>query len=179
MHPSLERLHGNYAQVLRGLSLRAVEDYPGNDPTRWNARQIVEHLTLTYQSSSAVFHERLAKGRPTQAKPSAYQRVQQFFVCQFGFIPAGRPAPPEVIPSAIASAPLDGNDLSARLQAELQAMDALLAACQGQFMEKKFATHQILGPISADQWRRFHLAHGRHHLKQLRRLHSEIANLPK
>ncbi len=122
MHSALERLHAGYAQLLTGRSAEVLEIHPGNDAARWNARQIVEHLILTYRSSSAVFRERLAKGRPTQSQPRPYQRVQQFFVCRFRFIPAGRPAPPDVIPVIGARESVDGNQLSARLQAELQAM---------------------------------------------------------
>jgi hypothetical protein len=170
MYPGLERLHGGYAQLLIGLSSQVLEIHPANDPARWNARQIIEHLILTYQSSSAVFRDRLAKDRPTQAQPKPYQRVQQFFVCQFGYFPAGRLAPPEVIPSASACEPLTGDTLAADLQSNLQFMDEILVACEERFGEKKFATHQVLGPLSARQWRRFHVAHGRCHLKQLRRL---------
>jgi hypothetical protein len=170
MHPSLEQLHAAYAQLLHGHSNQALETHPNNDPARWNARQIVEHLILTYRSSSAVFRERLAKGRPTQSQSKPYQRIQQFFVCRCGYFPTGRPAPPDVIPTANAAEPLDGNDICSRLQAELQAMDELLITCEQQFGEKKFATHQVIGPISAQQWRKFHVAHGRHHLKQIRSL---------
>ena len=110
MHPSLEQLHAGYAQLLTGPSAQAVEIHPSNDPARWNARQIVEHLILTYQSSSAVFRERLAKGRPTQSQPKPYQRIQQFFVCRFGYFPTGRPAPPESSRRPVPAEPLDGND---------------------------------------------------------------------
>jgi len=175
MHSSLEQLHAGYAEVLQTLSAQAIEVHPANDLARWNARQIVEHLILTYQSSSAVFRERLAKGRSTQSRPSAWQRVQQLFVCRFGFIPEGRPAPRDVVPSASAGEPLDGNDLSAKLHVGLRSMDEALVLCEEQFGEKKFATHQFIGPLSAGQWRRFHIAHGRHHLKQLRRLHAEVS----
>jgi len=168
MHSSLEQLHTSYAQALQGLSSQAIEVHPANDQARWNARQIVEHLILTYQSSSAVFRERLAKGRPTQSQPKPYQRVQQFFVCRFGYFPTGRPAPPGVTPASSASEPLGGDALAARLQSELQSMAEILVACEEQFGEKRFATHQVLGPISAQQWRKFHVVHGTHHLKQLR-----------
>lgn len=170
MHPSLEQLHTSYAKLLRGRSAEVLEIHPANDPTRWNARQIVEHLILTYQSSSVLFCERLAKGRPTQSQPKPYQRVQQFFVYRFGYFPTGRPAPPGVTPAASPSELLDGEALAARLQSELKAMDDRLVICEEQFGEKKFATHQVLGPISAQQWRRFHVVHGVHHLKQLRSL---------
>ena len=170
MHPSLEQLCDDYAQLLHGRSSQALEIHPSNDPARWNARQIVEHLILTYRSSSTVFRERLAKGRPTQSRPKPYQRIQQFFVCRFGYFPTGRLAPPDVIPTANATEPLDGNDICSRFQAELEVMDELLIACEQQFGEKKFATHQVIGPISVQQWRKFHFAHGRHHLKQIRSL---------
>jgi hypothetical protein len=170
MHSALEQLHASYGQLLMGQSAQALEVHPANDPTRWNGRQIVEHLILTYRSSSAVFGERLAKGRATQSQPKPYQRVQQFFVCRFGYFPTGRPAPLGVTPMASPSEILDGEALGARLQSELQAMDNQLVVCEEQFGEKKFATHQVLGPISAQQWRRFHVAHGTHHLKQLRSL---------
>jgi hypothetical protein len=29
--------------------------------------------------------------------------------------------------------------------------------------------HVILGPLTVKQWKKFHLAHGLHHLKQIRR----------
>src|SRR5271167_4004645 len=126
MHSSFERLHAGYAQLLIGRSSEALEIHPDKDPACWNARQIVEHLILTYHSSSAVFRERLAKGRPTQSQPKPYQRIQQFFVCRFGYFPTGRPAPQDVIPAADATEPLDGNDICSRFQAELEAMDELL-----------------------------------------------------
>ncbi len=170
MHSSLEQLHAGYAEFLTGRSAKVLEIHPGNDPARWNARQIVEHLILTYQSSCGVFRERLAKGRPTQSQPKPYHRIQQFFVCRFGYFPTGRLAPPNVIPTASPAEPLDGNDICSRLHAELEAMDKLLIACEEQFGDKKFATHQVIGPIAAQQWREFHLAHGRHHLKQIRSL---------
>jgi len=170
MHASLDELHASYAQLLQEQTAQALEVHPINDPSRWNARQIVDHLILTYRSSSAVFRERLAKGRPTQSKPGAYQSVQQFFVCRFGFFPTGRPAPPGVVPAAIPSEPLNGEALAANMQTELEAMDELLIACEEQFGARKFATHQILGPISVEQWRKFHVVHGAHHLKQLRSL---------
>jgi hypothetical protein len=88
-------------------------------------------------------------------------------------------APPGVIPAVIDSEPLDGTAISARLHDDLWAMDELLIACEEQFGRRRFSTHQVLGPISADQWRRFHVVHGRHHLKQLRQLISDVKNLPK
>jgi hypothetical protein len=170
MHASLAHLHAGYARLLQKQTPQALEIHPGNDSSRWNARQIVEHLVLTYRSSSAVFRERLAKGRPTQSDPGAYQNVQQFFVCRFGFFPAGRQAPAGVIPAASSSELLDGGELAVKMQSALQSMDEILVVCEERFGGRRFATHLVLGPLSAEQWRKFHVVHGTHHLKQLRSL---------
>jgi hypothetical protein len=34
--------------------------------------------------------------------------------------------------------------------------------------------HPILGPLTAAQWRKFHLVHGLHHTKQVLRLRHEM-----
>ena len=169
MQPSLEQLHSDFARTLKGKTAATLADRRRSDPSRWNSRQIVEHLLLTYRSSSSHFDERLHKGRPTQATPSAYQRLQQLFVCRLGYFPDGQPAPAAVIPS-IAPDLLDGDSLSTLLGTSLQAMDELLIACADCFGKERFASHHILGPLSADQWRKFHVVHGRHHLKQLRQI---------
>jgi hypothetical protein len=50
----------------------------------------------------------------------------------------------------------------------LVAMDATLADAEKRFGTRvKLLDHPVLGPLSADQWRRFHRTHARHHLKQV------------
>lgn len=170
MHVSLEQLHARYARLVEGRSSEALEVHPANDRGCWNARQIVEHLILTYQSSGAVFQKRLDKGRPTQTRPTMKQRGPRLVVLGLGFMPRGQTAPSMVMPGANAGPQLDGTALLNAMRSELEKMDELLTLCERQFGEQQMATHQILGPLSASQWRRFHVTHGRHHLKQMRRL---------
>jgi hypothetical protein len=35
--------------------------------------------------------------------------------------------------------------------------------------------HPILGPFSIAQWRKFHLVHGLHHVKQIQRLKDKVS----
>jgi hypothetical protein len=50
-------------------------------------------------------------------------------------------------------------------------MDSIIARCEEQLGSRcKLLDHPILGPLTASQWRKFHLVHGLHHVKQLRRL---------
>jgi hypothetical protein len=47
-------------------------------------------------------------------------------------------------------------------------MDDALAKCEKQFGNgKKIADHPVLGPIPISGWRKFHLLHTRHHMKQI------------
>jgi hypothetical protein len=50
-------------------------------------------------------------------------------------------------------------------------MDAMIARCEKQQgRSRKLLDHPILGPLTGNQWRKFHLVHGLHHVKQIRRL---------
>jgi hypothetical protein len=50
-------------------------------------------------------------------------------------------------------------------------MDEVIRQCEEKIGRgTKLLDHPILGPLTASQWRKFHLVHGLHHGKQLRRL---------
>jgi hypothetical protein len=170
--PSFVKLQAAVVRELSILSAADLERHPGGDPARWNARQIVEHLLLTYRLSGKVFTERLAKGRPTLAQVNRRQLIARFMVLRLGRFP-GRPlAPANVTPSTIPCEMVDGSCLAEQFAVELQVMDELLGRCEEQFARNRFATHQILGPLCAEEWRRFHVVHSRHHLKQIVRTKS-------
>jgi hypothetical protein len=62
-----------------------------------------------------------------------------------------------------------------KVQAEISGwiaeMDKLIGECEERFGSgRKLLDHPILGPLTGAQWRKFHLVHGRHHLKQIRAL---------
>jgi hypothetical protein len=49
----------------------------------------------------------------------------------------------------------------------LLAMDEGLTRAEEMFGRQRFASHTVLGPLSAEQWTKFHLVHGKHHVKQI------------
>ena len=52
---------------------------------------------------------------------------------------------------------------------ELQKMGLGLDDCERRFgVRTKILDHPILGPLTAEQWRKFHWIHGRHHARQIR-----------
>jgi hypothetical protein len=55
--------------------------------------------------------------------------------------------------------------------AKIAAMDAIIAQCEVRFGSRvQLLDHPILGPLTATQFRKLHLVHGQHHLKQLLQL---------
>ena len=167
MHPSFADLQAAFARELAGLSVEEVEWHADGSQERWNSRQIVEHLLLTYCSSSKVFLQRLEKGRPTLSQPTRRQRIARFVVLRAGKFPGRPQAPAHVTPSVIPCEVRAGCSLAIKFSEELQVMDEVLSRCEERFAGDRFATHQILGALSAEEWRRFHVVHSRHHLSQL------------
>ena len=86
-----------------------------------------------------------------------------FYVARLGLLPSGRKAPNQTVPS-------NGVGIQSLRQFNdaLVAMDASLADAEKRFGSTvKILDHPILGPLNARDWRRVHLAHARHHLKQI------------
>jgi len=52
---------------------------------------------------------------------------------------------------------------------ELQRMSLGLGDCERRFgVRTKIMDHPFLGPLTADEWRKFHWVHARHHARQIR-----------
>lgn len=55
--------------------------------------------------------------------------------------------------------------------ATIQQMDEIITRCEAMIgSHVKLLDHPILGPLTAVQWKKLHLVHGLHHVKQIRRL---------
>jgi hypothetical protein len=81
-------------------------------------------------------------------------------------IPAGLKAPAIVQPKG-----LPPEQVRNEIGEKMAAMDAIIAQCEARFgRHVKLLDHPILGPLNALQWRKLHVVHGQHHLKQLLRL---------
>lgn len=167
MHPLLDQTRELLAAPLAGCSAEQVGRHPGGDPARWSAQQIIEHLSATWRSTANGIEDRLQKNRPLRTRPTLAQRGRQLAVCECGFVPRRRKAPPAVQPGESAE-PLTGDELIARLSATLSAMDRVLNRIEPQAKGAPVLTHFLLGPLNVRQWRRFHRVHARHHVKQIK-----------
>ena len=131
---------------------------------KWSPAQILEHLYRTYRGTNYGIAKCLEKGTPLVTPATLKHRIGAFLVCDLGYVPSGRKSPERAIPQ--------GMPLEEVLQAifpEIQLMESGLANLESKFGAKtKVLDHLLIGPLTTDQWRKFHLAHGRHHARQIR-----------
>jgi hypothetical protein len=164
MNSTLLQFQSEIASSLRGLDATQTQHRQPSCPNKWSIQQIIEHLLLTYSSTETAISSRLAKRTPTRAKPTLTHRVFRFGVTRCEYFPTGRAAPPAVTPQPTTH-PLSGEDLT---QATARHLDLLFNEAETLFGPAcRCASHTVLGPLNIGQWRKFHLVHGEHHLKQI------------
>lgn len=169
MHDDLHKLDTEVTIALSGIDSRNTQATPLAHPEKWSIQQIVEHLLSTYRGSIPAIAARVEKRSATRSKPNLRQRVAQFVMIKLGRFPNGRIAPAAVSPSLPITVQ-SGDELAAKVGAELKKLDEVTARGEHLFGDRRAVAHIILGPLSMHQWRRFHLIHGRHHLKQIRNI---------
>lgn len=159
MNSYLERLRRELEDATGGAGDAA--EVPAG---KWSPTQILEHLLLTYKNTSRGLEKCLDQESPLARRPTLKDRVAALLVVGFGYLPEGRQAPERTLPQG-----MDFADVRQALAAELQKMGSGLDACEKKFGSRtKIMDHPFIGPLTADQWRKFHWVHGRHHARQIR-----------
>ena len=163
MDPHLKNLQEEIAAAVAGLS---VEEWERHPPGKWCAGEVLEHLYLTYTGTAKGFSRVIESGKLATTAASWKQRGGKWLVLGFGYLPGGREAPPSTRPKGLAR-----EKVLAEIADRVAEMDKLIGQCEGKFgSAKQLLDHPILGPLTGAQWRKFHLVHGRHHLKQIQAL---------
>ncbi|MGB6134854.1 MAG: DinB family protein [Acidobacteriaceae bacterium] len=174
MDSELQAVCDAYRARLAGRPVEWCRLHPQADDRAWSPQEVVEHLVLALRSSAGVLQTRIEKGRPSQASATLVQRLRRTFVFTFRKLPRGAPAPPFVRPGLLHWQPMDGTALAEQFRREMDATDKVLATVRERFGSRRAASHFLLGPLSAGEWRRFHAIHCRHHLAQLQRIERAI-----
>jgi hypothetical protein len=163
--PRLRRLQEEIASAVAGLSAEQLGWHP---PGKWCAAEVLEHLYLTYTGTVKGFQRVVAAGTPVTktAGQTWPQRARTLVVVGFGYLPSGREAPPVARPRGVPP-----EKVRAEIGPKIAEIDDIIAACERKLgSHRKLLDHPILGPLTASQWRKFHLVHGLHHVKQIRLL---------
>jgi hypothetical protein len=167
MNSTLHQLQREIAASLRNLRATETQLRPPSRPEKWSIQQIIEHLLLTYSSTETAIIARLVKRAATRARPTLTHRVFQIAVTRCGYFPTGRLAPAIVTPQPTTH-PLGGEDLAQAAAEHLAHLYLLFTEAESLFgPASQCASHAVLGPLNIDQWRKFQMVHGRHHLKQI------------
>jgi hypothetical protein len=168
MSPELEKIRNEMARATQNF---AQEDWLRAPEGKWNSAQILEHLLLSYTGTTKGLMRAMEAGQPLGRKPSVRDRALAFVVARLGFLPSGRTSPKQTTPrGGIPAGSLQ------KFNDGLVAMDACLCDAQKRFGNKtKLLDHPIIGPLDAQQWKRFHRLHAMHHLRQIKE-RSKTAN---
>ncbi len=159
----LEELKKDLESATEGMS---PEQLSWHLPGKWCAAEVLEHLFLTYTGTIRGFERVMTKGKPLASRASIAQRALTWLVRGLGRMPAGRKAPPIVLPKGL---PME--KVRSEIGAKMAEMDEIITLCEARFGgHVRLLDHPILGPLTATQFRKLHLVHGQHHLKQLLRL---------
>src|ERR1035438_60060 len=159
----LDKLKQSLQSAVEGMTSEQLSWQP---PGKWCALEVLEHLYLTYTGTIKGFERVMKSGKPLASRPSLAHRVQTFVVVGLGHMPAGRKAPAVAEPKGVST-----EKVRTEIGEKIVAMDAIIAQCETRFGRwVNVLDHPILGPLTAPQWRKLHLVHGRHHQRQLVRL---------
>ena len=161
MNSYLERLRQELEDAIGGASSGALSQAPAG---KWSAAQILEHLFLTYKNTNRGMAKCLEQGAPLATRATLMHRVATTLVVNLGYLPSGRKAPERATPRGMSP-----EEVQRTILPELEKMSLGLDDCERKFGPRtKILDHPFLGPLTADQWRKFHCVHGRHHLRQMR-----------
>jgi DinB superfamily len=163
MEAHLEKLQGALAESISGMSEEELNWHPAE---KWSAVEVMEHLYLTYTGTMKGFERAVQKGHPVVTPATWGQHWRRWVVTSLGYLPAGRKAPAFAQPRGLAR-----ETVMAEFAKKIAEMDEIIAGCEARFGRKvKLLDHAILGPLTGAEWRKFHLVHGLHHVKQIRAL---------
>jgi DinB superfamily len=133
---------------------------------KWCCANVLEHLRLTYTGTAKML-ERNRDQQVVEAAPIDERVVNaRKLIFEEGGFFEGMQAPPFATPKTSPDA-----QVRTRVLEDLRRLDAAIEeAEERRGKDANLGNHFALGPLNAEQWRQFHLVHGRHHVKQLNAL---------
>lgn len=160
MHPVLQTTRRVVDRAIDGAGEAALASARDG---KWSAAAVIEHLALSYSGTAYAMSRALDKDTPIGTPPGPTQRIAQLLVVAIGYFPRVE-APAATRPQGLAPA-----EAHRAFAENLLRMDDALTACEERFGSRALvANHPILGGLTVNGWRRFHLQHARHHARQIR-----------
>jgi len=161
--PHLSRLQSEISSAIQQLS---PEQLSRSRPGKWSIAQILEHLFLTYTGTTKGLGHVLAEGHSLATKATWKHRASTFIVITLGHMPEGRKSPAVALPRGIPAEKIAA-DIVPAIGTMNEAMNQVVSTLGER---TPVMDHPVLGPLSVQQWRKFHLVHGLHHVGQIQKL---------
>lgn len=168
MNSQFERLSALIDHAIAGLS---DQDLAWHAEGKWSSAQVLEHLARAFGGTVKGMQRALAADSPDCRPMTLRERLQIAVVVHCGYFPPGRKSPEMVRPRGLP--PSEAVNL---IRENLRAMDAATTQCEQKFgSSRKMFPHPVLGPLNISEWRKFHLVHTRHHMRQIGRMKKQIS----
>ena len=160
MSPHLEKIRTKAERLTRDMS---PEQWCTAPKGKWCTSEIFEHLLLTFTATTKGTLNAMQAGQPLCREVRWRDRVGKFYVVGLGIFPRGMQAPKQTVPRQGL-----GDEALRRFNDALVAMDSTLSDAERRFGARtRILDHPSLGPLTAQEWRRFHRVHADHHFRQV------------
>src|SRR3954471_5880975 len=170
MHSHLQKTREAIDRATDGITLEQLIWHPDG---KWCTAEILEHLALAFGGTAKFLGKVASDGESVASKVTFKQRIGIAVVTRGELIPGGRKAPAGVTPKGSVSP----DQVLPTIRKNLAEMDEAINACESKLGTKiKIADHPVLGPLTVEQWRKFHMVHTRHHMKQVVALRQQMKN---
>lgn len=159
------RLQQVLSHAIHGMTPEELTRHPQG---KWSASEILEHLNLTYSGTIKNLERCLAAGESGASSDRNKRRWARLLITRVGYFPGGRESPERVRPRGTPA-----EQVRAEIMDNLVRMDDVISRCESLFPPRQpIAEHPALGPLTAAEWRGFHVTHGKHHARQILKLRS-------
>jgi hypothetical protein len=164
--PLLRKLQEAVSSSIAGLS---DDQWSWHPPEKWCAAEVIEHLYLTYTGTIKGCESVLATGKVNVNASTWRHRMAKIVVIRFGHMPSGRESPARARPRGLPREKVLA-EIVPQIIPKIAEMDEFLNRCERELGSGPLLDHPIIGPLTAAEWKKFHLVHGLHHVKQILRL---------
>lgn len=163
MDATLAKLHSILSSSISGMNPDQLTRHPEG---KWSSAEILEHLNLSYLGTIKGLQRCLDTGTASASPDRSRMRWQRLILIRGGYFPRGRKSPERVMPRGAPA-----QQVAKQILENVARMNAVIQECETRFGRgKPLADHPVLGPLTAAEWRKFHLVHAKHHAKQIRKL---------
>lgn len=160
MSPHLEKVRSEAERLTHDFS---PDDWHSSRDGEWSASFVLEHLRLSFAATTKGLLKTMLAGEPFCREATWRDRAGRLYVLRLGRIPSGLKSGKSITPHQ----GLSGENLRGFNDA-LVAMNTTLNDAERRFGTRtRLLDHPVLGPLTAEEWRRFHRVHAEHHFRQI------------